>query len=82
MLEQGIIFKSEASYYSQVIHAAKPDGSYRFCIDYRHLNDATESASWSIPNIKQMLARLGSQKADTFCVTDLTAGYHQVLVTC
>ena len=45
MLEQGTIVKSEASYYSQVTLASKPDGSYRFCIDYRHLNDATESAS-------------------------------------
>ena len=73
--------KSEASYYSQVILAAKPDGSYRFCIDYRHLNDATESASWPIPNIKQMLTRLGSQKADAFGVIDLTAGYHQAPLT-
>ena len=81
MLEQGIIVKSDASYYSQVTLAAKPDGSYRFCIDYRHLNDATESASWPIPNFKQMLARLGSQKADTFGVIDLTAGYHQAPLT-
>ena len=28
MLEQGIIVQSEASYYSQVTLAAKPDGSY------------------------------------------------------
>ena len=81
MLEQGIIVKSEASYYSQVTLASKPDGSYRFFIDYSHLNDATESASWPIPYIKQMLARLGSQEADTFGVIDLTAGYHQAPLT-
>jgi putative transposase len=77
MLERGIIVKSEASHYSQVILARKPDGTYRFCIDYRNLNDATESTSWPIPNIRQMLARLGAQKADTFGVIDLTSGYHQ-----
>ena len=74
------IKKSDSSYYSQVILAVKPDGTFRFCIDYRNLNDATESASWPIPNIKQMLARLGAQKADTFGAIDLTAGYHQAPV--
>ena len=64
VLKAGIIRISDASYYSQVILALKPDGSFRFCIDYRNLNDATESASWSIPNIRQMLARLGSYKGE------------------
>ena len=41
------------------------------------MNDATESASWPIPNIAGLLARLGRQKADTFGVMDLTSGYHQ-----
>ena len=81
MLKSGIIVKSNASHYSQVILAPKPDGSYRFCIDYRGLNDATEDASWPIPNIKLMLGRLGSAKADTFGVIDLTAGYHQAPIT-
>ena len=81
MLRAGIIKKSDASYYSQVILALKPDGTFRFCIDYRNLNDATESASWPIPNIRQMLGRLGQHKADTFGVIDLTAGYHQAPLT-
>ena len=81
MLATGIIRPSAATHYSQVILAPKPDGSYRFCIDYRNLNDATESASWPIPHIKTMLARLGAQKADTFGVIDLTSGYHQAPLT-
>jgi hypothetical protein len=43
----------------------------------RNMNDATESASWPIPNIAALLARLGKKKADTFGVMDLTSGYHQ-----
>jgi hypothetical protein len=81
MLRKGIITPSDASYYSQVILAIKPDGTLRFCIDYRNLNEATESASWPIPNIKQMLYRLGAQRPDTFGVIDLTAGYHQAPIT-
>jgi hypothetical protein len=49
----------------------------RFCVDYRALNEATESASWPIPNIAHMLARLGKQRAHIFGVMDLTSGYHQ-----
>ena len=55
----------------------KPNGTWRFCVDYRAMNDATESASWPIPNITDLLNRLGRAKADTFGVMDLTSGYHQ-----
>ena len=65
MLKAGIIEKSNATYYSQVMLTPKPNGTYRFCVDYRNMNDATESASWPIPNIASLLARLGRQKADT-----------------
>jgi hypothetical protein len=55
LLDQGIIEPLTASYYSQVILASKPDDTWRFCIDYRSLNDCTQSASWPIPNIKDVL---------------------------
>ena len=73
----GIIEKSRASFYSQVMLTPKPNGTWRFCVDYRAMNDATESASWPIPNITDLLNRLGRAKADTFGVMDLTSGYHQ-----
>jgi hypothetical protein len=41
--EQGIIEKSNAAYYSQVLMVPKPDGSKRMCIDFRNLNDCTRS---------------------------------------
>ena len=81
LLDQGIIEPSTASYYSQVILASKPDDTWRFCIDYRSLNDCTQSASWPIPNIKEMFSRLGTHHSDTFGVMDLTAGYHQAPVS-
>ena len=81
LLKLGIIVKSPASYYSQIIIASKPDGKTRFCIDYRRLNDCTENASWPIPNIRSLLARLGEKKSNTFGVMDLTSGYHQAPLT-
>jgi transposase InsO family protein len=81
LLKTGIIEPSTASYYSQVILASKPDDEWRFCIDFRKLNDCTKSASWPIPNIKQMFGRLGAHHSDIFGVMDLTAGYHQAPVS-
>ena len=81
MVKAGIIEKSQASYYSQVMLTPKPNGSWRFCVDYRAMNDATESASWPIPNISDLLMRLGRSKADTFGVMDLTSCYHQAPLT-
>ena len=77
MLANGIIEKSQATYYSQVMLTPKPDGSYRFCADYRNMNDATPDASWPIPNIPQLLKRIGAHGAGVFGVMDLTWGYHQ-----
>ena len=74
---QGIIENSNATHYSQVLMVPKPDGSSRMCVDYRALNDCTSDASWPIPNIAEMLRRIGSQKPKIFGVMDLTQGYHQ-----
>jgi hypothetical protein len=46
-------------------------------IDYRGLNEATEKASWPLPNITQLFDRMSAQRPDTFGVMDLTSGYHQ-----
>jgi hypothetical protein len=74
----GVIADSQAAYYSQVHLTPKPNpGEWRFCIDYRRLNSATTSMGWPLPNIADMLRRLGERKAKFFCKLDLTAGYHQ-----
>ena len=51
------------------------------CIDYRNLNDCTPDASWPIPNIAEMLRRIGNQKPKVFGTMDLTQGYHQAPMT-
>ncbi len=80
LLRTKVIEPSNASYYSQVILASKPNDEWRFCIDYRSLNDCTQSASWPIPNIKELFRRLGTHHSNVFGVMDLTAGYHQAPV--
>lgn len=66
MLELNIIETSTATEYSQILLAPKPDGKWRFCIDFRRANDASQGRAWPIPIIMQMLQRIGQQKPKWF----------------
>ena len=77
MLDVHLIQPSQAAEKSQVVLAKKPDGTWRFCIDYRALNDATESMGWPIPNIPEMFQRIGAKRPKFFAVMDLTKGFFQ-----
>ena len=77
----GIIRESQANRYSQVVLAPKPNDKWRFCIDYQNLNSCCENEGWNIPNIGQMLQRLGGHRPKLLAVMDLTSGYHQTLLS-
>jgi hypothetical protein len=72
-----IIEPSQAEYWSQVLLTPKPNGSYRFCLDYRLLNQSSKGMGWPIPNIELMLQRIGHHRPHYFAKLDLTSGYHQ-----
>jgi hypothetical protein len=74
MLELGVIKPNFATNYS---HAPKPVGKWRFFIDYRLLNDMTESLGGVIPQIFGVLQRIGNHHPKIFGTMDLTGGYHQ-----
>ena len=77
MLDLEVIQPSQAEYYSQVHLTPKSNGKWRFCIDYRPLNLACKGMGWPIPNIEQMIQRLGQKRAKYYAKIDLTSGYHQ-----
>lgn len=77
MLDLKVIQASMASRYCQVLLTPKPNDKWRFCIDYQPLNSCSESEGWNLPNIHQMLQRLGALRPKIFAVMDLTSGYHQ-----
>ena len=77
LLERDCIEPCQEPVFSQPVLAKKPNGSWRFCIDYRVLNACSETLGWPIPRIKEVLQRLGANQSKFFGVIDLTAGYHQ-----
>ncbi|GBN81789.1 Retrovirus-related Pol polyprotein from transposon 297, partial [Araneus ventricosus] len=76
MVDNGIIEESSGPWASPIVLVKKKDGSTRFCVDYRKLNEITKKDSYLLPPIDDTLDALnGSQ---WFTTLDLKSGYWQV----
>ena len=78
MLEAKVIRRSNSPWSFPVVIVDKKDGSKRFCVDFRKLNQITKKNSYPLPLIDDILALLG--KAKFFTSLDLKSGYWQVLM--
>ena len=65
MLAIGIIQESNSAWSSPTILVKKKDGTTRFCIDYRRLNQVTKVDAYPLPHIEDSLNTLGG--ARFFC---------------
>lgn len=71
-----VISPSTSPWSSPVVLVKKKNGSLRFCVDYRRLNDATKKDSYPLPRIDLTIEALG--ESQWFSTLDLQSGYWQV----
>jgi len=83
MLENGIIRPSQSPWSSPIwVVPKKSDASgkkkWRMVVDYRKLNEQTIDDRYPIPNITDILDKLG--RSQYFSTIDLASGFHQIEV--
>ncbi|KAI2645181.1 Transposon Ty3-I Gag-Pol polyprotein [Labeo rohita] len=79
MLKLGVIEPSRSPWSSPIVLVPKPDGTLRFCNDYRRLNEVSDFDSYPMPRVDELLEHLG--RARYITTLDLTKGYWQVPLT-
>ncbi|CAF4125368.1 unnamed protein product [Rotaria sordida] len=76
MLKYKQIRASHSQYSAPVLLIKKRDGSYRFIVDYRKLNNITVQDNYPLPNLEQAIQMVGGHQYYT--KLDLRSGYFQI----
>jgi hypothetical protein len=79
ILKMDIIEPSNSNWASPIVLVKKPDGSERFCVDYRKVNAVTIKDSFPMPNIENRLNKLHGSRF--FTSLDCISGYWQIKLT-
>lgn len=72
MLDVGVINPSKSPWASPIVIVRKSDGSIRFCVDYRKVNEVTINDSYPLPRIDVL------RGSSWFSVLDLQSVFWQV----
>jgi hypothetical protein len=78
MIMMGVIEPGVSEYSAPIVLVKKKDGTTRFCIDYRKLNNSLLSDSEQMPDVDALFGKLS--KAKYFSKLDLSKGYWQIPV--
>ena len=76
MLDLGVVEESHSAWCSPIVLVGKRDGSVRFCVDYRRVNEVSKFDAYPMPRIDELLDRLGT--ARYYTTLDCTKGYWQI----
>ncbi|CAM4678617.1 unnamed protein product [Leuciscus chuanchicus] len=79
MLKNGFAVPSQSPWSSPCLLVPKPDSTYRFCTDFRKVNNITKADSFPLPRMEDCVDRVGNAKFVT--KLDLLKGYWQVPLT-
>lgn len=77
-LSKGFIEPSQAPFAAPVLFVKKANGSLRFCIDFRKLNQITRKDRYPLPLIEEALARIS--KAKIFTKLDIRQAFHRIRI--
>ena len=75
-LHKGFIEPSQAPFTSPILFVKKPNGSLRFCIDFRKLNSLTKKDRYPLPLIEETLSHLAQAKIYT--KLDIRQAFHRI----
>jgi hypothetical protein len=76
MLANDVIEESKSPYSSPILLVKKKDGTIRFCVDFRFVNDVTIKDKFPIPSIEAIKDDLKGAKY--FSTFDFISGYWQI----
>jgi transposase InsO family protein len=77
-LDKGFIEPSQAPYASPTLFVKKPNGSLRFCVDFRKLNLLSRKDRYPLPLIDETLARISQAKI--FTKLDIRQAFHRIRI--
>ena len=78
-LNKGFIAPSKDNPFAfPILFAKKSDGSLRFCVDYRRLNEITQKDPYPLPLIDEILPRL--LKARIMTKIDIRQAFHKIRI--
>ena len=76
MRHSDVVQPSSSGWASPIVLAKKKDGTVRFCVDYRKLNQVTHKDAYPLPRIDDTLEMLS--ESQLFSTLDLASSYWQV----
>ena len=78
LLACGFIEPSTSEWTSPVVLVKKRDGSFRFAVDYRHVNAVTKPMSFPVPRLEDIWDAIGAKQAKIYSTIDLAGAFWQI----